>query len=145
MIIPYCSDNATVQRYNLAVIQDTISKACWAIMEFIPEPGPWGSKDTFSSTVPVRYILTQYQHQVAQALPLVAHHFLENGIFDFDFCLLFGKSYRFLSAFSYGIMSTYNLCQSKITHFQGGRFYAYDGEARCRHPAQWRQDLGTRI
>lgn len=48
----------------------TMPKPCWAIMEFELEPGPRGSGVQFETTVPVKDIAAQYQHQVEQALPL---------------------------------------------------------------------------
>ena len=48
----------------------TMPKPCWAKLRFLIEPAPRGSGITYSSKVPVRDIMTRYQHQVEQALPI---------------------------------------------------------------------------
>lgn len=48
----------------------TMPKPCWAVLQFLIEPGERGSGVTFASVVPVRDIMARYQHQVEQALPL---------------------------------------------------------------------------
>lgn len=60
----------TLKNKTTGFVAYTMPKPCWAIMEFMMEPGPRGSGVTFESLVEERDIKLRYQHQVEQALPL---------------------------------------------------------------------------
>ena len=60
----------TIRSAVRGYIDYTMPKPCWAILEFLLEPGPRGSGVSFASTVPFQQIQERYQHQVEQALPL---------------------------------------------------------------------------
>lgn len=48
----------------------TMPKPCWAVLKFEITPAERGSGVKFSSSVPVTKIMTRYQHQVEQAIPI---------------------------------------------------------------------------
>ena len=60
----------TITKAAEGYVAYTMPKPCWAILRFLIEPAPRGSGVEFISKVHTRDIMTRYQHQVAQALPL---------------------------------------------------------------------------
>ena len=60
----------TIRHRSEGYVAYLAPKPCWAILKFDIEPAPRGSGVTFRSTVPVRTVKAQYQHQVEQAIPL---------------------------------------------------------------------------
>ena len=63
----------TIAREAKGFVAYLAPKPCWAVMEFLIEPGKRGSGVVFSSIAPVKDIAPGYQHQVEQALPLALH------------------------------------------------------------------------
>lgn len=60
----------TISSRSTGFVDYTMPKPCWAILKFEIEPAERGSGVTFSSEVPVRKIMSRYQHQVEQAIPI---------------------------------------------------------------------------
>ena len=59
----------TIRESAVGFVAYTMPKPCWAVLEFLIEPGPRGSGVVYSSVVAGRDILPRYQHQVEQAIP----------------------------------------------------------------------------
>jgi len=74
----------------------TMPKPCWAVMEFYIEPAPRGTGVTFESQCHVRDILSRYQNQVRQALPLaLAQGRLGWPVTDVKITLMGGSHHQF--------------------------------------------------
>ena len=71
-------------------------KPCWAILRFRIDPAPRGSGVTFKSEVPVRTVKSQYQNQVAQAIPLALNQGrLGWQVTDVNITLIDGGDHQF--------------------------------------------------
>ena len=71
-------------------------KPCWAILKFRIDPAPRGSGVTYSSQVPVRTVKSQYQNQVAQAIPLaLSQGRLGWQVTDVNITLIDGGDHQF--------------------------------------------------
>lgn len=60
----------TVNRFATGYVAYTMPKPCWAILQFLIQPGPRGSGVVYRSQVSDRTLKMRYQHQVEQAIPL---------------------------------------------------------------------------
>jgi len=71
-------------------------KPCWAILRFRIDPAPRGSGVTYTSQVPVRTVKSQYQNQVAQAIPLaLSQGRLGWQVTDVNITLIDGGDHQF--------------------------------------------------
>ena len=71
-------------------------KPCWAILKFRIDPAPRGSGVTFKSEVPIRTVKSQYQNQVAQAIPLALNQGrLGWQVTDVNITLIDGGDHQF--------------------------------------------------
>jgi len=84
----------TIRQAAEGFVAYTMPKPCWAVLKFLIEPGEVGSGVVYESKVPVRDVMTRYQHQVAQAIPLA----LKQGrlgwqVTDVKITLTFGEQH----------------------------------------------------
>ena len=86
----------TVSRSCEGFVAYLAPKPCWAILKFRIDPAPRGSGVTFKSEVPVRTVKAQYQHQVAQAIPLALNQGrLGWQVTDVNITLIDGGDHQF--------------------------------------------------
>ena len=86
----------TIAKSAEGFVAYTMPKPCWAVMNFLIEPGERGSGVSFRSVTPGREIMDCYQNQVVQALPLA----LKQGrlgwpVTDIRITLLGGSHHQF--------------------------------------------------